>query len=135
MESYDKDTLTLKISTHSKWLSKSYAGSKLHPPLNIQLSITSSSKLQISIVMTFWRAMIMIYKLFKFQIKTKNTTKIMACQNLYLSMDGLGFSKFQTFITFAIQLQIQLVNSFHKALNTMNNLPKFLFQKISSQFP
>ena len=83
---YNKLTL-FQISSHSKLLSKSYTSSKFCPFLNIQLSITSSSNLQISIVITFWRAMTMMHTPFKTQTILNYCPKVMRCRNL-CSLNG-----------------------------------------------
>jgi hypothetical protein len=63
----------------------------------------------------------------KSQLKLRNTTKVMACQNLCLSMDGLGFHKFQTFITFATKLRIQILKRIWEALSTKIKLTNFQY--------
>ena len=65
----------------------------MRPPLNVQLSITSSSKLQISIVISFWRATTKIQTPSKSQSTTKSTTIVMAGRTSAFSMEDLGFSQ------------------------------------------
>lgn len=57
---------------------------------------------------------------FKFQNKLKTTAKVIACQTSASQWMAAGFHKFQTFITFAIQLQIQFLKQVWKALKTKN---------------
>lgn len=82
LESSWNDTHTFQNSKNSKLLSKRYSESKLRRPTEIQISITSSSKFQISILMTFWRASTVTHAPSKFQCKMINTQKVMACLNL-----------------------------------------------------
>lgn len=106
MKSYCNELTLLKFSSHSKLLSKSYGRSKFCPSRKLQFSITFCLKLQISIVITFWRAITVMHTPSKIQIILNHCPKVIGCWNL-CPLNG--------------RLRIFTISNLHKFCNTTPN--------------